>query len=131
MKYISTYFDDLTKFVGYERKGHSKDSSICMTKWKKHPKPIRIPSSRYFQSFHRTLPTMSSIHFSQRDALDLEMGFQSLGRTIVESMVQSYIINDILKRFEEPLNDLMQSYKAGTLSYETYMENMGGLYLTR
>lgn len=43
-------------------------------------------------------------------------------------MVQSYIINDILKRFEEPLNDLMQSYAAGTLSYETYMENMGGLF---
>ncbi len=130
MKYISTYFDDLTKFVGYGKK-RALQRFIDMYD------EMEETSEAYKDSIKQIFSTISSdiadnvidSFLATGDALfDLEMGFQSLGRTIVESMVQSYIINDILKRFEEPLNDLMQSYKAGTLSYETFMENMGGLF---
>lgn len=130
MKYISTYYDDLTSYMGYGKK-KALQSFIDMYD------EMEETSEAYKDSIKQIFSQLASdvtdnvidSFLATGDALlDLEMGFQSLGRTIVESMMQSYIIKEILNKFQKPLDDLMNSYSAGTISYEEYMSNMGVLF---
>ena len=130
MRYISTYFDDLTKLVGYGKKR-------ALQKFIDMYEEMEETSEAYNDSISQIFSQLASditdniidSFLATGDALsDLEMGFQSLGRTIVESMMQSYIIKNILSKFQEPLDYLNKSYLAGTMSYEEYISNLGKLF---
>ena len=130
MKYISTYFDDLTKFVGYGKKRALQRFIDMYDEMEETSEVYKDSIKQIFSSISSDIAdNVIDSFLATGDALfDLEMGFQSLGRTIVESMMQSYIIEEILNNFQKPLDDLMSSYSAGILSYEEYMSNMGGLF---
>lgn len=130
MRYISTYFDDLTKLVGYGKKKALQRFIDMYEEMEETSEAYKDSIGQIFSQLASDITdNIIDSFLATGDALsDLEMGFQGLGRTIVESMMQSYIIKNILNKFQEPLDDLIKSYEAGTMSYEEYMSKMGGLF---
>ena len=130
MKYISTYFDDLTKLVGYGKKKALQRFIDMYDEMEETSEAYKDSIKQIFaQLASDVTDNVIDSFLATGDALlDLERGFQSLGRTIVESMVQSYIIKNILNKFQEPLNDLTESYAARTISYEEYVSKLGVLF---
>lgn len=130
MRYISIYFDDLTKLVGYGKKKALQRFIDMYEEMEETSEAYKDSIGQIFSQLASDITdNIIDSFLATGDALsDLEMGFQGLGRTIVESMMQSYIIKNILNKFQEPLDDLIKSYEAGTMSYEEYMSKMGGLF---
>lgn len=47
---------------------------------------------------------------------DLDSAFQNLGETILKSMLQSYVIDEILNEFEPRVKDMFKQYSEGNIS---------------
>lgn len=58
---------------------------------------------------------------------DLDSAFQNLGETILKSMLQSYVIDEILDEFEPRVKDMFKQYSEGQISAEDVAERTADL----
>mgnify|MGYP004559675007 CR=1 FL=1 len=58
---------------------------------------------------------------------DLDSAFQNLGETILKSMLQSYVIDEILNEFEPRVKDMFKQYSEGRISAEDVADRTGAL----
>lgn len=58
---------------------------------------------------------------------DLDSAFQNLGETILKSMLQSYVIAEILNEFEPRVKDMFKQYSEGQISAEDVADRTADL----
>lgn len=58
---------------------------------------------------------------------DLDSAFQNLGETILKSMLQSYVIDEILNEFEPRVKDMFKQYSEGQISAEDVADRTADL----
>lgn len=58
---------------------------------------------------------------------DLDSAFQNLGETILKSMLQSYVINEILDQFGPKVKDMFKQYSEGSISAEDVADRTASL----
>lgn len=56
---------------------------------------------------------------------DLGDTFTSLGETIVKSMLKSYVLDNILKKYEDEAKQMMMDYSTGGITYDQLAERVG------
>lgn len=58
---------------------------------------------------------------------DLDSAFQNLGETILKSMLQSYVIDEILDQFGPKVKDMFKQYSEGSISAEDVADRTASL----